>query len=39
MAWQLKSKGHTIVGVARRQSTLDIAIKEKLIHESYLNVC
>lgn len=39
MAWQLKAKGHTIVGVARRQATLDIAIREKLIDESYLEIC
>jgi prephenate dehydrogenase len=39
LAWQLKAKGHVVVGVARRESTLEAAKSHKLIDESYLEIC
>jgi len=39
MAWQLKSKGHHVTGVARRQKTLDLAYEQNLIDAGYLEVC
>ncbi len=39
LAWQLKAKGHTVTGIARRQETLDLAISRKVIDKGYVEVC
>lgn len=39
LAWQLKAKGHTVTGIARRQETLDLAISREVIDMGYVEVC